>query len=93
MEGLGPCNPIPFIILALNHPFLLGHPHPSSPHADKFGVSPLLEALRSGHTDTAHLLRAHGGLILLDCPANELCHAVKRGSSEYLKVRRAGSQA
>ncbi|CAI5516374.1 unnamed protein product [Closterium sp. Naga37s-1] len=52
---------------------------------DRFGVTPLLEALRAGHMQTAEVLREHGAQILLDDPASELCHAVKRGMVEYLE--------
>ncbi|CAI5484010.1 unnamed protein product [Closterium sp. Yama58-4] len=52
---------------------------------DRFGVTPLLEALRAGHMQTAEVLRENGAQILLDDPASELCHAVKRGMVEYLE--------
>ncbi|CAI5467851.1 unnamed protein product [Closterium sp. Yama58-4] len=52
---------------------------------DRFGVTPLLEALRAGHMQTAEVLREHGAEVLLDDPASELCHAVKRGMVEYLE--------
>ncbi|GJP32833.1 hypothetical protein CLOM_g17429 [Closterium sp. NIES-68] len=52
---------------------------------DRFGVTPLLEALRAGHMQTAEVLREHGAQVLLDDPASELCHAVKRGMVEYLE--------
>ncbi|CAI5955025.1 unnamed protein product [Closterium sp. NIES-65] len=57
----------------------------SANRKDRFGVTPLLEALRAGHMQTAEVLREHGAQVLLDDPASELCHAVKRGMVEYLE--------
>ncbi|CAI5993708.1 unnamed protein product [Closterium sp. NIES-64] len=49
------------------------------------GGSANRKALRAGHMQTAEVLREHGAQVLLDDPASELCHAVKRGMVEYLE--------
>ncbi|XP_042518767.1 potassium channel SKOR-like isoform X2 [Macadamia integrifolia] len=52
---------------------------------DKFGNTPLLEALKNGHDRVAALLVKEGASLNLDDAGGFLCKAVIRGDSDFLK--------
>lgn len=53
--------------------------------ADKFGVSPLLEAVRGGHDNCISALMDKGAQLHLQDEGAYLCKTVKSGNSELLR--------
>ncbi|KAK9118097.1 hypothetical protein Scep_016190 [Stephania cephalantha] len=52
---------------------------------DKFGNTPLFEAIKNGHDRVASLLTKHGASLDIDDGGNCLCLAVAKGDSDFLK--------
>ncbi|CAN1858168.1 Potassium channel GORK, partial [Linum perenne] len=53
--------------------------------ADKFGNTPLMEAIKSGHDRVATLLVQKGASVNIEDAGSFLCTAVARGESDFLK--------
>jgi len=52
---------------------------------DKFGNTPLLEAIKNGHDRVESLLFKQGAILNIDDAGSVLCRAVARGDSDFLK--------
>ncbi|XP_020270421.1 potassium channel KOR1-like [Asparagus officinalis] len=52
---------------------------------DKFGNTALLEAIKNGHDEMASLLFKHGANLNLSDAGSQLCAAVAKGDSDFLK--------
>ncbi|XP_031492431.1 potassium channel KOR1-like isoform X2 [Nymphaea colorata] len=52
---------------------------------DKFGNSPLLEAIKNGHDHVASLLIQHGACLDIDDAGSCLCKAVAKGNSDFVR--------
>ncbi|MQL96094.1 hypothetical protein Taro_028770 [Colocasia esculenta] len=52
---------------------------------DKFGNTPLFEAIKNGHDRVASLLVKEGASLSLDDAGSQLCLAVAKGDSDFLK--------
>ena len=52
---------------------------------DKFGNTPLLEAIKNGHDHLAALLVKGGASLNIDDAGSFLCMAVAKGDSDFLK--------
>jgi ankyrin repeat protein len=52
---------------------------------DKFGNTPLLEAIKNGHDRVESLLFKKGAILNIDDAGSVLCRAVARGDSDFLK--------
>uniref|UniRef100_A0A6N2LQ56 Potassium channel n=1 Tax=Salix viminalis TaxID=40686 RepID=A0A6N2LQ56_SALVM len=52
---------------------------------DKFGNTPLLEAIKNGHDRVSSLLSKQGAILNIDDAGVVLCRAVARGDSDFLK--------
>ncbi|GAV60464.1 cNMP_binding domain-containing protein/Ion_trans domain-containing protein/DUF3354 domain-containing protein/Ank_2 domain-containing protein [Cephalotus follicularis] len=52
---------------------------------DKFGNTPLLEAIKNGHDRVASLLAEAGATLMMDDAGSFLCMAVVRGDTDFLK--------
>jgi len=63
------------ILIVLKHPFV----------SDKFGTTPLLEALKNGHEDVASVLVDAGAILGIDDIGNFLCMTVARKEFDLLK--------
>lgn len=53
--------------------------------SDKFGNTPLLEAIKHGHDKVASLLFKNGANLNLNDAGSQLCAAVAKGDSDFLK--------
>ncbi|WVZ21948.1 hypothetical protein V8G54_000492 [Vigna mungo] len=62
-------------LFVLKHPFVL----------DKFGTTPLLEALKNGHEDVASVLVNAGAILAIEDVGNFLCTTVARKEFDFLK--------
>lgn len=54
-------------------------------YVDKFGNTPLLEAIKNGHDVVASLLVKEGASLKFDAAGDFLCTAVSKGDSEFVK--------
>lgn len=54
-------------------------------HIDKFGNTPLLEAIKSGHDRVASLLVKEGALLNIENAGSFLCMVIARGDSDLLR--------
>lgn len=54
-------------------------------YTDKFGNTPLLEAIKCGHDGVTSLLVKEGASLNVDDAGSFLCTAVARGDSDFLK--------
>ena len=52
---------------------------------DKFGNTPLIEALKNGHDRVASILVKGGAALKIDDAGSFLCTVVARGDSDFLK--------
>lgn len=52
---------------------------------DKFGNTPLLEAIKNGHDNLAALLIKEGASLNIDDAGSYLCTSVAKGDSDFLK--------
>lgn len=62
-------------LFVLKHPFVL----------DKFGTTPLLEALKNGHEDVASILVNGGAMLAIEDVGNFLCTIVARKEFDFVK--------
>jgi len=53
---------------------------------DRWGGTPLLDAIRNNHSLVARLLKEHGGVVLLENASSEMCAAASAGNSLKLKL-------
>lgn len=54
-------------------------------HTDKFGNTPLLEAIKSGHDPVASLLVKEGALLNIENAGSFLCTVIAKGDSDLLR--------
>lgn len=52
---------------------------------DRFGCTPLLEAINNGHDRVVDLLSNEGASLNIDDAGSRLCMAVTRGDSDFLR--------
>ncbi|PPD79657.1 hypothetical protein GOBAR_DD23408 [Gossypium barbadense] len=64
--------------------FLIRHPVDIN-LKDKFGNTPLLEAIKNGHDNLAALLIKEGASLNIDDAGSYLCTAVAKGDSDFLR--------
>lgn len=53
--------------------------------SDKFGCTPLLEAIKNGHENVASILFREGARLSLSDAGSHLCMAVAKGDADFLR--------